>query len=149
MSFDFLAGRWDVANRRRNDDGEWQEFAATCTVAMHVDDRVQIDHYDAPDFPGRGHVKAVTVRAHDEATGEWSIVWLSNYAPPDFRPVVGAWDGDDGVFRNTVETGDGRPLDVRFRWTRLGPDRARWEQDFSLDGGATWDHNWTMDFSRA
>jgi hypothetical protein len=146
--FAFLAGVWDVANRRRDPDGVWREFAATCTVSMAVDDLVQIDHYDAPDFPGRGHVKALTVRAFDAATSEWSIIWLPNYAAPDFHPMVGRWDGDEGDFRQTIEDASGAPLDVRFRWTRLAPDHARWEQASSLDGGATWDWSWTMELTR-
>lgn len=147
--FAFLAGGvWDVANRRRDADGAWQEFAATCRVSMAVDDLVQLDHYDAPAFPGRGHVKAVTVRAYDATTGQWSIVWLCNYADPDWRPMVGAWDGDEGDFRQTIEDEHGEPLDVRFRWTRSGEDHARWEQALSSDGGATWDWGWTMELTR-
>lgn len=146
--FAFFAGVWDVHNRRRDGDGVWQEFAATCTVSMAVDDLVQLDHYDAPDFPGRGHVKAVTVRAYDASTGQWSIVWLSNYAQPEWRPLVGAWDGDTGLFHAWITDADGAPLDIRFIWSRDGDDRARWEQAFSSDAGATWDQNWTMDFTR-
>jgi hypothetical protein len=146
--FDFFVGRWRTENRRRSDTGEWQEFAATNTVEMHVDNLVQFDRYDAPDFPGRGHVKAVTVRAYDSGTGQWSIVWLSNYAPPDHRPLVGAWDGDEAVFRQSIETPDGRPWDIRFNWSRRDPDHPRWEQHFSFDRGSTWEFNWSMDFSR-
>jgi len=149
MSFDFLDGRWTVANRRLNDSGTWDEFEATADVSRHVDGLVQIDHFDAPDFPGRGHVRAVTIRALDTTTNQWSIVWLSNYAPPDLRPVVGSWDGDEGEFFQTIETEDGWPLDVRFRWRRIDADHGHWEQAFSLDGGVTWETNWTMDFSRS
>jgi hypothetical protein len=147
--FSFLAGDiWDIANRKRNADGVWEEFAATTRVEMAVDDLVQLDHYDAPAFPGRGHVKAVTVRAYDATTGQWSIVWLSNYADPDWRPLVGAWDGDEGDFRQTIADEHGEPLDVRFRWTRSDADHARWEQASSTDGGANWDWNWTMELTR-
>jgi hypothetical protein len=146
--FAFFAGTWDVVNRRRNADGAWEEFAATCTVSMAVDDLVQLDHYDCPAFPGRGHVKAVTVRAYDATADTWSIIWLCNYAEPDFAPMVGRWDGDEGLFFQTIEDADGSPLDVRFRWTRDGTDRARWEQSFSYDNRTTWDENWTMDMTR-
>jgi hypothetical protein len=146
--FSFLAGEWDIANRRRNADGVWEEFAATDRVAMHVDGLIQTGDYDAPDFPGRGHVRAMTMRAYDAATGQWSILWLSNYASPDLRPMVGAWDGDEGDFRQTIEDEHGEPLDVRFRWTRFDNDHARWEQAVSVDGGATWDWEWTMEMVR-
>jgi hypothetical protein len=146
--FAFLTGTWDVANRRRFSAGLWDEFPATCSVSMCVDDLVQLDRYDAPDFPGRGHVKAVTVRAYDATADTWSIIWLCNYADPDFVPMVGRWDGETGLFHATTTDADGTPLDVRFVWTRDGDDHARWEQAFSYDGGTTWDVNWTMDFTR-
>ena len=146
--FAWYAGIWAVANRRRNADGIWEEFAATCRVSMHVEDRVQLDHYDAPDFPGRGHVEAVTVRALDPATGQWSIIWLANYSPPDFRPLVGRWDGDEAHFHQTITDEAGGPLQARFRWQRFNDDHARWEQAFSTDEGATWDWNWSMELTR-
>ena len=47
------------------------------------------------------------------------------------------------------ETFNGRPIKVRFRWSEITPKSARWEQAFSPDGGATWETNWVMHFSRA
>jgi hypothetical protein len=117
-------------------------------VDMEVDGLVQVDRYDAPVFPGRGHVKAVTVRAYDRDADTWSIIWLSNYAAPDFEPLVGRWDGDTGLFRQTFTDGDGGTVDAKFHWYRLDDDHAKWEQFWSRDGGATWDHDWTMDMTR-
>jgi hypothetical protein len=146
--FGFFAGEWDVHNRRRNADGRWEEFAATCSVSMCVDDLVQLDHFDVPDFPGRGHVKAVTVRAYDATADTWSIVWLCNYTDPDFTPLVGRWDGDHGLFFATDQDADGTPIDVRFAWSRDGDDVAGWEQSFSYDNRRSWDVNWTMAMTR-
>jgi hypothetical protein len=147
--FSFLAGGvWDVANDRRNADGAWEQFDATCTVSMCVDDLVQLDHYDAPDFPGRGHVKAVTVRAYDAGADTWSIIWLCNYAAPDFDPLVGRWDGDEGRFLQTFADADGGAVQARFIWRRLTPDHATWEQALSHDDGATWDTDWRMELKR-
>jgi hypothetical protein len=42
----------------------------------------------------------------------------------------------------------GRMILVRFIWTSLGPDAARWEQAFSSDAGTSWETNWIMDCSR-
>jgi hypothetical protein len=146
--FSFFAGEWDVANDRRNADGVWEQFAATCSVSMCVDDLVQLDHYDAPAFPGRGHVKAVTVRAYDADADTWSIIWLCNYAAPDFDPLVGRWEGDEGRFLQAFTDADGAAVQARFIWRRLTPDHATWEQALSYDDGATWDTNWRMEMTR-
>jgi hypothetical protein len=37
---------------------------------------------------------------------------------------------------------------VRGQFTSLSPDLAQWEQAFSPDGGATWETNWVMRYSR-
>ncbi|MEO8021922.1 hypothetical protein [Polaromonas sp.] len=47
------------------------------------------------------------------------------------------------------DTLDGRPIKLRFLWTKAAPDVPRWEQAFSSDGGATWETNWVMTFTRA
>jgi hypothetical protein len=146
--FDFFVGSWDVHNRRQNADGMWEEWASTNTVTREVDGFVQVDYYDAPDFPGRGHVKAVTFRAFNAETEEWSIVWLSNYSPPDLRPVVGRFEDGVGTFFQFVETADGDPLHVKFVWDEIGEDHARWRQFFSYDEGGTWELNWVMEFTR-
>jgi pimeloyl-ACP methyl ester carboxylesterase len=37
------------------------------------------------------------------------------------------------------EDDEGVPIVCRYLWLVLGPDRARWEQAFSTDGGDTWE----------
>ena len=67
-------------------------------------------------------------------------------------PVLGGWNGDRGEFFGDDED-NGRPVRVRFLWERLGPDTARWSQDFALIGsdGAVdgpWETNWVMEMRR-
>jgi hypothetical protein len=64
-----------------------------------------------------------------------------------FPPVVGGFAGDRGEFYGDDEDG-GRPVKVRYVWTRLGKDAARWEQAFAPDG-RNWETNWVMDLTRA
>ena len=62
-------------------------------------------------------------------------------------PVVGSFSDGVGIFY-ADDTLDGRPIRIRFTWRATDPDNPRWEQAFSADHGASWETNWTMDFSR-
>ena len=59
----------------------------------------------------------------------------------NFHNGVGTFECDD--------TFNGKPIRVRFIWSRITPNSAHWEQAFSPDGGKSWDTNWEMQFTRA
>jgi hypothetical protein len=56
-------------------------------------------------------------------------------------------DGPFGIFHGDDEL-DGRAIRVRYIWSRIGEEGARWEQAFSADEGNSWETNWYMDFTR-
>jgi hypothetical protein len=62
-------------------------------------------------------------------------------------PVRGGFVDGTGTFL-ADETIDGKPVRVRFLWSRITSTTCRWEQAFSADGGLTWETNWVMDFTR-
>jgi hypothetical protein len=149
--FDFFFGEWRVHHRRlrarlANCD-EWEVFAGTCRTqpllggAGNVDDNVI-------DLPS-GTYRAITLRAFDPSTRKWAIWWLDGRHPHRLDvPMIGGFADGLGVFL-AEDTLDGRPITVRFLWSRMTRDSCRWEQAFSPDGGVSWETNWVMDFSRA
>ncbi|MBI3887325.1 MAG: hypothetical protein HY302_16590 [Opitutae bacterium] len=147
--FDFLLGAWRIANRRlvkRLAAGtEWETFSATNVARPILGGLGNVDEFRAetwrPGFIG------LTLRLFNPATRQWSLYWADNQRATLDAPVVGAWHGDTGVFTSR-EIFNGRPIVVRFTWTRCGPDAARWEQAFSPDAGQTWETNWVMEFTR-
>ncbi len=144
--FDFLAGDWTVHNRRLAARGvgsaEWDEFTGTSHVALHLAGVVNVDEIH---FPTKGW-SGLTLRTFHTEHRRWSIYWVSSRTGAVSPPVHGGFAGDHGEFYGEDED-DGRPVQVRFRWTKLGSHRARWEQAFSSDG-VSWELNWTMDFTR-
>jgi hypothetical protein len=147
----FLYGTWRVHHRRlvaRLADGdEWQEFEGTSELRPLMDGAGNVDD-NVLELPG-GTYRAVSLRSLDPATGLWSIWWLDGRNPGVIDvPVVGRFE--DGVGRfEADDTFEGRPIRVRFLWTRTDTDSPRWEQAFSEDGGQSWETNWEMDFTRA
>ena len=145
--FDFLAGRWKVANRRlmtrlRQSD-DWIEFPATSWCEPRLGGAANVDQIDFPTLGFSG----LTVRLFDMAQRRWSIYWINSRDGVLTPPVVGGFEGDRGEFHGR-DSDDGRAVEVRFVWRRQSADSARWEQAFSRDG-SEWETNWTMDFERA
>ena len=148
--FDFLFGRWRVANERLRDrlagSTEWQRFDAIldCRPILggvgNVDEFVT-DELDADVFVG------ATLRLYDRARQRWSLYWASNRTGVLEPPVVGSFADGVGRFEGD-DVHAGRPVRVRFVWSGIGADRAQWEQAFSPDGGRSWETNWRMRLSR-
>lgn len=149
--FDFLVGRWRVHHRRLVGrlvgSTEWEEFDGECVMQKTMGGQANVDDnvIDAP----AGTYRAMTIRVFDPAADAWSIHWIDSRYPPEKieKPVVGGFAGARGVFFSDDEL-DGRQVRTRFVWQVDGPDACRWEQAASVDGGRTWEVNWTMHFER-
>jgi hypothetical protein len=94
-----------------------------------------------------GTYRASTLRGFDPATRRWTIWWLDARTPRELAPpMVGGFANGVGTLY-CDDAWQGRPIRVRFLWTRLDSGAPRWEQAFSLDAGASWETNWIKDFS--
>ena len=151
--FDFLFGRWRVANRRLSrplDErgSEWSEFASVMETRPVLGGLGNIDTYFAADLPGRGAFHGLTVRLFEPDAADWRIWWASTFTHGQLdTPMVGRFVDDEGHFE-CDDVLEGREVRVRFLWTGISPTRARWEQSFSFDHGATYALNWVMELRR-
>lgn len=145
--FDFFVGHWNFRNRRLKqrwaDSDEWDEFPASLRCESRMGGIVNIDEGV---FPTKGW-QGMTVRVFNLAEKRWYLYWINSSTGQLFPPVAGGFDGDRGAFYGD-DTDEGRPVKVRFLWTRIDADHARWEQAFSLDG-KQWETNWKMEHTRA
>ena len=148
--FDFLMGSWVVQHRRLKQrlahSNEWEAFSGTCKAWLLLDGQSNVD--DNVLQLATGTYRAATLRSFDPATKSWSIWWLDSRHPHELDvPVVGEFRDGIGTFF-AKDTFNGRPVVVRFVWSNITPDSAKWQQAFSEDGGKTWETNWTMEFHR-
>lgn len=147
--FDFQFGEWRVSHRKLKErlvaSDEWWEFDGECSCRPTLGGigNVEDNLLNQPD----GGYRAMAVRRFNPTDGLWSIWWLDERASDIEPPVRGRFDDGVGVF-----TGDDvfqqRPIRVRFIWSEITSDTAKWEQAFSPDAGATWETNWIMHFQR-
>lgn len=153
--FNFLLGHWRVQNRRlvRRLQGcdAWETFSASQFNQALPGGIGNIDDFVAdswqPGFVG------LSLRLFNPQTQLWSIYWLDNQSAGLDRagrlaaPVLGRFADGIGVFEGDDEL-DGRAIRVRYTWSAITADGARWEQAMSADGGRQWEVNWRMDFER-
>ncbi len=151
--FDFLHGSWRVANRKLADNWDpdctqWTRFSSTVIVRPLLANLAVMDYYSTTEFPGNGPMEGIALRLFNPRTRLWRIWWASTRQPGDLdTPVEGRFSAGVGEFY-CDDTLNGRPLRVRYEWTRADPEHPRWTQAFSYDGGTTWKPNWIMELTR-
>jgi hypothetical protein len=148
-NFDFLVGSWTSVQRRLvkplSGSDEWTESRATTQAWQVFGGAANVDEVHFPDWGFSG----LSVRLLDPATREWSIYWVSSRnGELQLPPVVGRFSDGVGTFYSD-EDYEGRAIRVRYRWSDITATSARWEQAFSVDGGQTWETNWTADLTRS
>jgi hypothetical protein len=149
--FDFVFGQRRVHNRMlaRRLDGctDWFEFTALGQGWPVLGGLGNVDTFSGV-LPDGRPVEGMAMRQFDPQSRLWTIWWVSSTQPGRMDPpVVGGFAAGHGRFFGEDEF-DGRPIRVRFDWTGITATTARWEQAFSADGGATWESNWVMTFTR-
>ncbi len=142
--FDWELGRWrsDVrvlADPLSGSEDEWLRFEGTTVVRPLMDRRANVVEFDVRGPAGR--IEALNLRLFEPQADRWSLTFvnmrdglLTPAVSGGFRDRVGEFYGEDRL--------NGRPIRVRFLITRQGANRARFEQAYSGDNGASWETNW-------
>ena len=149
--FDFLVGKWRVHHRRLKARlagcQEWERCEGRAQLWMTLGGHGTVDD-NVIDLPS-GLYRAMSIRAYDPETVTWAIWWLDARHPHLIEPpVLGRFENGIGVFEGD-DRFEGRPIKVRFLWSKITQNSARWEQAFSPDGGESWETNWVMELERA
>jgi hypothetical protein len=143
--FGFLDGHWRIANRRRRaGESEWDRFdgEATCWSILDGVGSVEELRIPARRFSGMG------LRLLDVNQRLWNDHWVnseSGVIGPAGLP--GSFEDGKGIFRVDDRDDEG-PMIVLSLWDQIGDGHCRWRQAVSRDGGARWEANWIMHWTR-
>lgn len=149
--FDFLQGNWTSHHRKLKErlanSHDWEEFDGTLSMRELLDGHANVD--DNVFKTAEGTYRGVGLRSYDPKTAQWAIWWLDGRDPFGQLdpPVKGHFENGIGTFYST-DTLRGKPVRVRFIWSKITKTTAHWEQAYSADDGKTWEVNWIMDFTR-
>ncbi len=142
--FDWEIGTWSttvrvLADPLSDSEDEWLHFAGTSVVRPLMHRRANIVELRVSGSAGQ--IEALNLRLYEPQGQRWSSTFANLRDGMLTPPVYGAFHDDVGEFYGDDQLA-GRPIKVRFLIFRKGPDRARFEQAFSDDGGVTWETNW-------
>jgi hypothetical protein len=147
--FAFQTGTWKVRHKklrkRLAGSTDWYEFDGTCRAWELLGGAGNVDDHWLED--PQGAYAAATIRKRDPAMGRWSIWWVDPRFEEIEPSVSGGFENGVGRFEGR-DTLAGKQIMVRFIWSGITKNEAKWEQAFSPDEGASWETNWVMDFTR-
>ena len=145
--FDFWVGEWDVNLRIRQDDGRWlDQVRSEARIYPILNGKAVLELWSDERTDG---IKGYSLRYFDTAREEW-VLWL-NWPGPNrsgSSSLSGTFRHGRGEFFSTRRGQDGTETISRYTFSDITPTSLRWDDAFSRDGGATWRHNWIMEFTR-
>ncbi len=144
QDFDWEIGAWHtrvhvLADPLSESEDEWLQFDGTSVVRPLLDRRANVVELDVSGPNGR--IEALNLRLYEPQAQRWSLTFVNARDGLLTPAVYGGFDDGVGTFYGDDQLG-GEPIKVRFLIFRQGPDKARFEQAFSDDGGTTWETNW-------
>jgi hypothetical protein len=147
--FDFLFGRWKAQLRRLKNplhgSNEWYEMIGVSVCRPIWGGKGNIEEVDN-DGP-YGKMEALMVRIYSPTSRQWSLNWVNQKTAKFDVPTIGEFKDGRGEFYDQ-EMFEGRAILVRYVWSDIKKDAARFEQSFSADGGKTWEVNWIAQMTR-
>jgi len=150
--FDFEIGTWKIHLKRLQSrltgSTTWVEFDGTSVTRKVWGGRANMDEFTADSPETNSHIEGLTLRLYKPESREWYIYWASlKTGALGLPPTVGRFNNGRGEFYDHEEIG-GRMIFVRYVWSDITPNSARFEQSFSADGGKTWEPNWICTIDR-
>ena len=147
--FDFLTGHWKVHLKRLvgplTGSSKWVEFDGAGFYRPILDGRANFNEYEA-EGPS-GHIEGLTLRTYNPQTHLWSLFWANSRDGELSTPQIGKFTDGQGEFYAQDDI-DGKPIWVRYVWSKITATSVHFEQAYSPDAGKSWEVNWVSDMTK-
>jgi hypothetical protein len=148
--FDFDFGTWETHSSRLlhplTGSKDWVDFDGYTTVRKVWNGRANIAEYKLNGHSGL--IEGLSLRWFNPSTHEWNIDFATSTVGALESPSVGGFKNGRADFYDYGAV-NGRSVLKRFSIWRITPGSVDSEQAFSVDGGRTWEVNWTNQDRRA
>lgn len=150
--FDYLIGSWKIHLKKLvhplSGSKEWIEADGTVTCRHIFNGKGEVEEFDVENKAKAFAIHGLAVRLFNAQTQKWSIYWANEKnGAMDAVPQVGGFNGDEGEFL-AHDTYEGKPIIIRFHWSRIHSAAPHFEQAFSADDGKSWEVNWITEQTR-
>ena len=147
--FDFEIGTWKTHLKRLlrplTGSTTWVEYDGTTVVRKIWNGHANLVELEA-DGP-QGHFEGLNLRLYQPQSHQWTLNFANSSDGILGTPSVGEFNHGRGEFYDQ-ETVNGRAVFVRFVISDVTENSCHFEQAFSVDGGKTWEVNWTATDTR-
>jgi len=148
--FDFNFGTWHTHIKRLTKpltgSPDFILLDGTVTVRKVWNGGGQIEEFEV-DGPNNLHVQGMTVFLYNPTSRQWSQTWVNSKEGVLDTPLIGSFKDGRGELI-AQETVDGRAVLVRGVWSDIKPDSHHFEEDYSDDGGKSWEAVFSADLTR-
>jgi hypothetical protein len=147
--FDFNFGTWHTHIKRQtkalSGSSEFVELNGTVTVRKVWGGLAQLEEIEA-DGPN-GHLKGMTLFLYNPRAHQWSQTFASSKDGLLELPMIGSFkDGKGELY--CEDTFNGRTILIRGIWSEIKPDSHHFQEDYSDDGGKSWEPVFIADLTR-
>jgi hypothetical protein len=137
--FDFNFGTWTTHIRRvlnpLSGGDRSMELQGTVTVRKLWGGRAQLEEIET-DGP-KGHWEGMTLFLYNPQAHQWNQIFANGKDGVLQPPSIGSFTNGKGELYSQ-DTFEGRTILVRGTWSDIKPDSHHFQEDYSADGGRTW-----------
>src|SRR5688572_8231363 len=136
--FDFWLGDWNLTWV----DAEGQVNRGTNRIVKILDGKVIQENFSDE----KGSFKGMSLSVFNPTSKTWHQAWTDNQG--GYFDFVGQVEGDRRIFKTQLRERNGEKIIQRMVFYNINANSLIWDWELSRDGGASWQLQWRINYSK-